>query len=295
MEHHSLTPMKILIFGGDGMLGHQLLRQWTQRHDVVATVRGSLSTYAGYGLYNVSNCIPNIDVRATDDVLLCLRTVRPHVIINAVGLIKQRSLATDALSSLELNSVFPHRLAINAELVGARLIHFSTDCVFSGRQGGYTEHDTPDPVDVYGRTKLLGELVLPHCLTLRTSIIGRELSRKASLVEWLLAQRLKVKGFARAIYSGFTTLEMARILETLLVAHPDAHGLWHVSSEPITKYDLLHLLRKHFALDLLIERDEDFVCDRSLVSDRFRDTFSYHPPSWDQMIKELAGDKDFYQ
>src|SRR6266699_1869077 len=283
--------MKILILGGDGMLGHQLFRQWMGRHAVTAAVRGSLDSYVHFELFDRDNCIDKVDVRAVDDVLACVAKVRPDAIVNAVGLIKQRTGSDAALPSLELNSVFPHRLALIADGVGARVIHLSTDCVFSGYKGQYIESDTPDAKDIYGCTKLLGELHYPHCLTLRTSIVGRELSRKASLVEWFLSQRGRVKGFARAIYTGFTTLEMARILENVLVAHPKAHGLWHVSSEPISKYDLLCLLRKYFALDITVERDNEFVCDRSLVSDRFRKQFSYHPPSWDQMIKELAGDK----
>jgi dTDP-4-dehydrorhamnose reductase len=196
---------------------------------------------------------------------------------------------------LELNALLPHQLAFVAQKAGARLVHFSTDCVFSGKKGNYVETDFPDAEDLYGRTKLLGETHYPHTLTLRTSMIGRELSRKTSLVEWFVAQRGPVQGYRRAIYTGFTTLEIARLVEQLITEHPEANGLWHVSSEPISKFDLLGLVRKHFGLDTEIVPDDTFVCDRSLRSDRFRSAFGYTPPTWDKMIQELAQDNGFYQ
>jgi dTDP-4-dehydrorhamnose reductase len=199
------------------------------------------------------------------------------------------------MENLEVNALFPQQLAYLAAELGARLIHFSTDCVFSGGKGNYTETDFPDAGDLYGQTKLLGETHHAHTLTLRTSIIGRELSRKASLVEWFLAQRGTVQGYTRAIYAGFTTLEMARIVERLIIQQQQASGVWHVSSDRISKYDLLCLMRKYFKLDTEIVPSASFACDRSLLSDRFRSAFGYSPPSWDKMVEELAQDNGFYQ
>jgi len=286
--------MKILIIGGDGMLGHQLLRQWRPRHEVHATLRKPLETYASYGLFGV-NCFGGIDVRNFEQVRASARSSKPQVIVNAVGLVKQRPTTQDCLENLEINALFPQQLAYLAAELGARLIHFSTDCVFSGSKGNYTETDFPDASDLYGRTKLLGEAHQTHTLTLRTSIIGRELSRKASLVEWFLAQRGSVQGYTRAIYTGFTTLEMARIVERLITQYRQASGVWHVSSDRISKYDLLCLVKKHFKLTTEIVPSDSFVCDRSLLSDRFRAAFGYTPPTWDKMVEELAQDNGFYQ
>ena len=287
--------MKILILGGDGMLGHQLLRQWRPRHEVRVTLRKDLAAYASFNLFRENFVFAGVDVRSMDRISECVQASRPEVIVNAVGLVKQRPSGQECMANLEINALFPHQLAFIALKAGARLVHFGTDCVFSGNKGNYVETDVPDADDLYGRTKLLGEIHYPHTLTLRTSIIGRELSRKASLVEWFLAQRKTVQGFTRAIYTGITTLEMARLVERLLTHYPAANGLWHVSSSRISKHDLLCLVRKHFNLDTEIVPDDSFVCDRSLTSERFRSTFKYMPPSWDKMIQELAQDNGFYQ
>lgn len=286
--------MKVLIFGGDGMLGHQLFRQWTPRHNVRITLRGDQAAYASSPLSR-ANAFTDVDVRSMKDVLKCIEAHRPDVIVNAVGLVKQRSDGENCHLNMELNALLPHRLAYMARKAGARLVHFSTDCVFSGKKGRYVEADYPDAEDVYGQSKFLGEMHDPNTLTLRTSIIGRELSRKLGLLEWFLAQRSSVRGFRNAIYSGFTTLEMARLVERLLLEFPKASGVWHVSSESITKYELLCLVRQHFKLDTEIIPDDSFVCDRSLDSERFRSTFGYTPPSWNKMIEELARDDAFYQ
>lgn len=276
------------MLGGDGMLGHQLLKSLAVRHEVKVTLRLGLDAYREHGLFTRDNAQGGIDVRSHESLLEVINVFSPHVIINAIGLVKQRLSANEAIPSLEINSLLPHRLAMHARAAGARLIHFSTDCVFSGRKGGYSEDDVPDAEDLYGRTKLLGEITEHNSITLRTSIIGRELARKTSLVEWFLAQRTTVHGFRRAIYSGFTTIEMARIVERLMVEQPQLHGVWHVSSEPIDKYTLLGLIKRYFGLSTEILPDDGFVCDRSLDSSRFRAAFGYRPPTWDRMIEEMS-------
>lgn len=279
--------MKILIPGGDGMLGHQLLKSLSTRHDVRVTLRGGLSAYAQYGLFTGQNAYDGVDVRSETKMLEVVADFRPDVIINAVGVVKQRSSAKEAIPSLEINSLWPHRLALIARAANARVIHLSTDCVYSGRKGNYSEDDAADAEDLYGRSKLLGEVAESNCFTLRTSIIGRELAHKKSLVEWFLAQRGQVRGFSRAIYTGFTTAEMARILELLIVKFPQAHGVWNVSSDPISKYDLLKLIRQRLGLAVDIVEDRDFHCDRSLDSTRFRREFGYTSPSWESMVADL--------
>ena len=203
---------RLLILGGDGMLGHQLLKTLSARHDARVSLRQPLSRYASHGLFTEANSFPEVVATDRDRLTDILAQFRPHVVINAIGIVKQRAAAKDSIPSLEVNSLLPHRLVSLASLVDARVIHFSTDCVFSGRKGDYSETDVADAEDLYGRTKLLGEISYANALTLRTSIIGRELGRNASLVEWFLGERGAVRGFRRAIYTGFTTLEISRIV-----------------------------------------------------------------------------------
>lgn len=280
--------MRILILGGDGMLGHQLLNWLHPRHEVRCTVRQDLASYAGYGQFTPANTYGGVDVRSLDRLLEVFADFRPQAVVNCVGIVKQRPSAKESIPSLEINALLPHRLAVLCQAGGARLVHLSTDCVFSGKKGNYQETDPSDAEDLYGKTKFLGEVLDPHCLTLRISIIGRELSRKKSLLEWFLAQHEAVRGFKQAVYTGFTTLEMSRIIETMLIRYPLAAGVYHVSSDPINKFDLLCLFREHLGHPIEILPDETFVCDRSLDSTRFRQEFSYQPPAWEAMVAELG-------
>jgi dTDP-4-dehydrorhamnose reductase len=237
-----------------------------------------------------------VDAKRIETVRDVVEQVRPNVMINCIGVVKQRREALDPILSITINSLFPHQLAACCRRVGCRLIHFSTDCVFSGRKGNYTEDDLSDPPDLYGRSKLLGEVAGPGCLTLRTSIIGRELRNRQSLVEWFIRQRGgEVEGYQRAIYSGLTTHAMARLVGDLIEFHPHLEGLWHVSADPIDKFSLLHLLNEQLKLGIRIKPQTDFRCDRSLDSTRFREAVGFRPPSWPEMIKELAEDSIFYE
>jgi len=282
--------MRILILGGDGMLGHQLFKQWRGVHDVRVTLRRDLADYAAFGLFDRTSSYAGVDVRAVEPLIRVFADFQPEVVVNAVGIVKQRSDAKDAIPSIEINSLLPHRLAELCAVRGARLIHVSTDCVFSGRTGGYTEQSLSDAEDLYGRSKFLGEVQEPGCLTLRTSIIGPELSRKSGLLEWFLAQRGTIRGFTRAIFSGLTTRELARVMRMLVERFPDAAGLYHVSTEPISKYDLLCLIRDRLGHAVEIVPDGAFHCDRSLRSERFRTAFDYTPPGWPDLVADLATD-----
>lgn len=283
--------MRIMILGGDGMLGHQLLKSYEGRHDVRVTLRQSLQAYAGYGLFDTGNSFAETDVLDFDRVAEVVREFRPEAVINAVGIVKQRAESHDAIPSLEINALLPHRLSLLCGEAGARLVHVSTDCVFSGDKGMYTEDDAENATDLYGRSKLLGEVRDAHAVTLRTSIIGLELSRKKSLIEWFLAQQGEIRGFRKAIYSGFTTAEMARIIEFVLLEKPELTGLWHVASNPINKYDLLNTFAQKLGRDdMTIVADDSFVCDRSLDGSRFEREAGYTPPTWDAMLDELAAE-----
>ena len=283
--------MKILILGGDGMLGHQLLKLLGDRHDVKVTLRQELPAYAGSSLFSPSNAIAGVDVRMSDRLLAAMSEFRADAVVNAVGIVKQRLDGLDVIPNLEINALLPHRLALMCRAIGARLIHISTDCVFSGNRGQYREDDVPDPVDIYGHSKLLGEVAQPGVITLRTSIIGRSLYRNASLIDWFLRQRGRINGYRNAIFSGFTTMELSRVIAMLVESHPPlAGGLYHLSSTAISKHDLLVRLRDRLERKIEIVPDDTVRIDRSLDSTRFRAEFNYSPPSWDVMLEELAQD-----
>ena len=279
--------MRILILGGDGMLGHQLLKHLQPRYEVKVTLRQDLNTYASFGMFSNENAYGAIDIRSMERLVEVMADFRPEAVINAVGIVKQRVDAKESIPSLEINALLPHRLAVLCKSIGARLIHLSTDCIFSGERGSYQESDPSDAEDLYGKTKYLGEVHEVNSLTLRTSIIGRELSRHTSLLDWFLAQTGMVKGFTNAIYTGFTTLEMSRIIEKMLIEFPGASGVYQVSSDPINKYELLLLFKEKLGHDIDIIPDNNFCCDRSLDSSRFRTDFNYTPPTWPAMIEEL--------
>ncbi len=276
-----------MILGGDGMLGHQLLKHLQPRHEVKVTLRQDMGSYSSFGRFSRENAYDAIDVRSLERLVEVMADFCPEAVINAVGIVKQRPDAKESIPSLEINALLPHRLAVLCKSIGARLIHLSTDCIFSGKKGNYQESDPSDAEDLYGKTKFLGEVHEANGLTLRTSIIGRELSRHTSLLDWFLAQTGRVKGFTNAIYTGFTTLEMSRIIEMMLSKFPDASGVYQVSSDPINKYELLLLFREKLGHDIEIIADDAFHCDRSLDSKCFRSEFNYTPPSWPAMIEEL--------
>lgn len=287
--------MKVLIFGGSGMLGHKLSQQLSKKFDVWATVRGDAADMLQYGFLPENRTIGGVAVEDAGSVRAAIEQVRPDVVINAVGVIKQLPSSKDVIKTLEINSIFPNRLAEYGREFGYRLFCISTDCVFNGEKGSYTEESIPDAYDLYGKSKNLGEITDENCLTLRTSIIGRELGSAHSLVDWFLSNRGKnVKGFVNAIYSGFPTIVIADIIASLITDHPELNGLYHVSSEPINKYDLLELVKKHYNVDIGIEPETDFKIDRSLDSTRFREETGFVPLDWDEMIRRMAEDPTPY-
>lgn len=288
--------MRILIMGGVGMLGHKLWQVCQQHFDTWVTVRLSYRYYARYGLFDPDRMLGGVNVFDFDSVMRALTTVQPDVVINAIGIIKQLPTAKDPIISLAVNSLFPHRLAVLCQAADARLIHISTDCVFSGRKGMYTEDDVPDAEDLYGRSKLLGEVSGLRCLTLRTSIIGRELGTANGLVEWFLSNRGGcVQGYTNAIYTGFPTLILAQVIADVIERHPELSGLYHVSSEPISKYELLCLLREAYQLSIDIEPYPDVCIDRSLDSSRFRKATGFAPLPWPEMVQAMATDPTPYE
>ena len=271
------------------MLGNAAFRVFAQdqQHEVFGTVRGSI-TPPGLPKHGNASLLTEIDVETPDSLARAIAESRPDIIINCVGVVKQLKSAYDPLVSLPLNSILPHRLARFAQVAGARLVHISTDCVFTGSKGDYREDDVPDAVDLYGRSKLLGEVDYPNAITLRTSIIGPELrSNPTGLVGWFLTQSGKVRGFKRAVFSGFPTVTLARIIRDTILPRPDLHGMYHVSAEPIDKFTLLSLVRDAWGKDIVIEADETVAIDRSLNSDRFRAAVGFTPRPWPELVAEM--------
>jgi dTDP-4-dehydrorhamnose reductase len=287
---------RVLILGAAGMLGHKLWQAYRDRFDIWGTVRSSHREYAGLGLFDPERLLGGVDAFDFDSVVRALAMVKPDVVVNTIGIIKQLPNAQDPIISLTVNSLFPHRLANLCRASSARLVHISTDCVFSGRRGMYVEKDESDAEDLYGRTKYLGEVSGSSGVTVRTSIIGRELQTTSGLVEWFLSNRGgRVRGYTRAIYSGFTTLALANIIAEVIERHPDLTGVYQVSSEPIAKYDLLCLLRDEYAVDVDIQPSADVQVDRSLDSSRFRAVTGFLPLSWPEMIRAMASDPTPYE
>lgn len=288
--------MRVLILGGSGMLGHKLWQTFRDRFDTYVTFRGRPSAYARYGIFDPGRAVGEVSALDFDSVARAFARVRPEAVVNCIGIVKQDAAASDPLASIGVNALFPHRLAALCRAAGARLVHLSTDCVFSGRAGNYAEADAQDAGDLYGRTKLLGEVAGEGCLTLRTSMIGRELSGAHGLVEWFLSQRGgRVRGFRRAVFSGFTTGALSGIISGVVADHPNLSGVWHVAAEPINKFDLLTLVKQTYGLEVEIEPDEAFVCDRSLDGGRFREATGFRPAPWPEMIDGMSRDATPYE
>ena len=286
---------RVLVLGGTGMLGHKLWQVLDERLEAHVTVRGDDATAAARGLLDPARTLTGVSAERLETVERAVAAVRPDAVINCIGIVKQLRAAHDPIASISVNSLFPHLLSELCRAADARLIQISTDCVFSGRSGGYTEADIPDPVDLYGRSKLLGEVADGDCLTIRTSIIGRELAGASGLLEWFLAQEGSVRGFRRAIFSGLTTRALSRVLAAVVCDHRSLTGVFHIASQPISKFDLLCSVKKAYALSIDIVADEEVVIDRSLDGSAFERETGLHVPSWDDMVADLLADETPYE
>ena len=281
--------MKILILGVTGMLGNSIFRFLSsdKKFDIFATARNnSARSYFSKDLSD--KLITNVDVENHDSLVEVFNQTKPDIVINCIGLVKQLADANDPLKALPINSLLPHRLANLCKLANSRLIHISTDCVFSGKKGNYKESDFSDCYDLYGRSKFLGEVDYPHAITLRTSIIGHELAGNRSLINWFLSAEGSVKGFEKAIYSGFPTIELARIIMDFVLPNKELHGLYHVASKPINKLELLKLVAEIYNKEIDIIPSDELVIDRSLDSTRFNEVTGYTPPEWRELVKRMC-------
>lgn len=278
--------MRVLVLGASGMLGNAMIRVLSEKADwqVYGTLR-SEGAKRFFSAEVAQRLIIGVDIEHYDSLIKVFATIRPDVVINCIGLIKQLAEADDPLQAIPINALLSHRLARLCELSGARLVHMSTDCVFSGEKGGYRESDSSDAKDLYGRSKFLGEVAYPHSVTLRTSIIGHELQSAHGLVDWFLSQQECCNGFTRAIFSGLPTVVLAQIVRDVVIPRTDISGVYHVAAQPISKYDLLKLIAKVYGKVIEIIPDDKLVIDRSLNADRFRDATGYVAPDWSKLIE----------
>jgi len=283
-----MDKRKTLVLGAGGMLGSAVFRAlYDSKYEVVGTVRSasSLRYFSADQQLKIRTDVNVLDDSTLVDLLL---RERPDVVINCVGVIKQLAASADPLVAVPLNTLLPHTLARLTALSGARLVHISTDCVFSGATGQYTEDSVPDAADLYGLSKRLGEVAdYRNAITLRTSMIGHELATAASLVDWFLAQTGTVRGYAKAIFSGLPTCELAAVIKDHIIPNESLWGLYHVSAGPISKLDLLQLIAAEYRKDITIVAVDDVVIDRSLRSDRFSAATGYVAPAWPELVKRM--------
>ena len=284
--------MKVLVVGASGMIGSTVLRVLSEKSDweVFGTVRDeSLKRFFSATISN--HLKADVDVEHQDSLVRVLDQIRPDIVVNCAGLTKHKPEAEDPLVSIPINTLMPHRLAGLCKLVNARLIHVSTDCVFSGEKGGYVEDDFADARDVYGKSKALGEVDYPHTVTLRTSTIGHELQTQFGLLDWFLSQEGRCKGYTRAIFSGLPTVVFAQVVRDVVIPNKELFGLYHVAAKPINKFELWQLIANVYGKAIDIMPDDQLVIDRSLDAKRFELATGFVAPEWPELIKLMQAYK----
>ena len=283
------TTLRVLVLGATGMLGHTLFRFLSEsdRHEAWGTLRAE-GDRRFFPASAQTRLLSAIDVLDHESLVRTFDRVRPDVVVNCVGLIKQHPESNDPLHALPINAMLPHRLAQLCDPAGARLVHLSTDCVFSGRGGSYRETDPSDAEDLYGKSKFIGEVHdRRHAITLRTSMIGHELDSSHSLVDWFLSQHGQVRGFSKAIFSGLPTIEFARVIRDRVLPRAELWGLYHVAAQPISKLALLRLIAQEYGKQIEIQQDDTVVIDRSLNAERFSQATGYAAPDWPELVRRM--------
>ncbi len=275
--------MKVLVLGSTGLIGSTVLRVLSEKPslDVFGTVRSECLAL------QLKNIFTGVDIQDDSRVLDIFASVNPDIIINCVGATKHKDDGNHPINAIKLNALFPHRLAQICNLFSTRLIHISTDCVFSGKKGSYTESDQPDADDIYGKSKALGEVLYGDALTIRTSTIGHELNTNYGLLNWFLSQENRCKGFKNAVFSGLPTVVLAQVIRDHILNNKALNGLYHIAAAPINKYDLLKLIAEVYGKKIDVELDEDFVIDRSLDATKFNLATSFKPPEWPELIQSM--------
>ena len=284
-----MKQTKILVLGASGMLGHAVFKHFYGKTGYLTfgSVRSKNGLEKFFTDAELKDLISGIDAENFDSFIQLFEQVKPDVVINCIGIIKHLPEAKNHFKSININSFLPHRLAKLCAIGNARLIHISTDCVFDGQKGNYKETDNSNAEDLYGKSKFLGEVDYPHAITLRTSIIGHDLNSNISLIDWFLSQNRTVNGYINAIYTGFPTYEIAEIIEKYVLPNTQLHGLYHLSSDSINKYDLLKLVAQIYNKQIEVKAFDGFVLDRALDSSKFRQELNFKPKSWTNLITEM--------
>jgi dTDP-4-dehydrorhamnose reductase len=288
--------MRILILGASGLIGHKLLQKLSNDFDVYATLHRSKESYGLMPLFSGQNIIDEVDVSDFENVSAILHSVNPNVILNCIGITPRKDEINNLYKVIKINSLFPHQLANWAKVNNKRVIHFSTDCVFNGSTGNYTENSLTTAEDVYGRTKALGEINYSHTLTIRSSFIGQELFGKTELLDWFLNQEGKrINGFTNTLYSGVSTNFMTYVVKTIILNAPELSGLYQLAPDkPISKYELLCIAKRAFDVNIEIIPENEYVHTPTLNGSKLKDNIKINVPSWKEMMKDLAFNRGFY-
>lgn len=284
----TLKPTTVLILGATGMMGNTLFRFLNESPGFIS--HGTIRAPSGIKYFKTQNALQilsGLDVSNLDQVADVIKTLKPDVVVNCIGIVKQLSEADDPLQAIPINSLLPHQLAKICLSHHSRLIHLSTDCVFSGKKGFYTESDFPDANDLYGRSKYLGEVDYPNAITLRTSIIGHEMHSNKSLINWFLSQSGEIQGFTKAIFSGLPTVELSKVIRDYVIPNKSMHGVYHISSDPIDKFRLLELAKNIYGKEINITPSDKLKIDRSLDSSRFKEETGYKCPTWPDLVLNM--------
>jgi dTDP-4-dehydrorhamnose reductase len=282
--------VKILILGATGLLGNAVFRSMSKVSD--AQVEGTMRHEAARGLFapeHSSRLTVVEDIENPEQLVRLLEAAGPDVVVNCIA--AGRPAPTDPMRSISVYSVLPQRLSQLCRLFGARLVQIGSDGVFSGSRGSYSEDDVPDADDIYGISKLLGEVAEPHAITLRTSIIGHELQSGSGLLEWFLSQQGRCSAYTRAIFSGFPTIVLADLIRDVVIPRPDLHGIYHVATRPISKFDLLRLVAERYGKKIELIPDDRASPNRSLLADRFERATGYVAPDWPALVDVMYCDR----
>lgn len=283
--------LNVMILGVTGMLGYSLFANLNdyKNLNIIGTARNLLGKEKYFNTLK-ENVILNVDATDIDSIDNVMNSVKPDVVINCIGLIKQHEISKQHVDAIKINALLPHQLADLCNKYNSKLIQFSTDCVFDGKKGLYRESDIPNSTDLYGKSKCLGEVNYGKHLTLRTSIIGHELNSSVSLVDWFLSQSTEVNGYSKAIFSGLPTCYIAKLLAEKIIGNDSLKGIYHLSAEPIDKYTLISLISEIYGKSIKINKSETLIIDRSLDSTRLREATGFIPPTWYELIKFMFND-----
>tara|TARA_B100001109_G_C18862091_1_gene474594 strand:- start:2012 stop:2881 length:870 start_codon:yes stop_codon:yes gene_type:complete len=279
--------MKILILGADGMIGHKIAQSLNNDFELILSSRKNISP-SSIGIKDGNMLLHDLTNNSIDSFL---NKTFPDLIINCAGITTRRGIEDNIQNTIFLNSHLPHKLDNWANLNSKKLIHFSTDCVFSGNRGDYLDNDFADAEDIYGKTKAAGEVNTPNTLTLRCSMIGRELYNFTELFEWLVENKNKnIDGYSKVLYSGITTVRMGKIISKIIKQNFNLTGIYNISSIPISKFQLLHKLSNAFDLNVDITENKNIKSNKVLISKKFTEITGIKTPDWDDLITEFVED-----